>query len=107
MIEQRKVKRTTIDRPVIYIGIGAGDKIECQGIGRALDISPNGMMMESTEPVYADKLRIRFSTEAGESLEVGGQLIYSMPHSPGTYRIGLMFTGMSKRIADFIAQMCR
>ena len=81
------------------------EPVEVQGVGRALDLSPNGMMFETPDPIYVEKLSIRASTDKGNSLEVSAQLIYTMPNSPGVYRTGVQFTGAAEKIERFVAEM--
>lgn len=107
MSEQRKNQRIQINRSVVYIGMNYKDQVETQGVGRALDLSPKGMMIESTEPIYVDKLSIRTSNDKGDSIEVGATVIYSMPHSPGTYRTGVQFSGPAEKAAQFTAEMLK
>lgn len=105
MAEQRKHERTLINRSIVYVGMNHLGQVEVQGVGRALDLSSNGMMFETTDPIYVEKLSIRTSTDEGRNLEVGAQLIYTMPHSPGVYRTGIQFTGGAEKIALFVSEM--
>ena len=107
MPEQRQHPRLKIDRSIVFVGINHNNEVEVQGIGRALDISPKGMMFESAEPIYVRKLTFRASSDQNDSMEINAQVIYSMPHSPGTYRTGVMFTGAEKAIEGFVAEMLK
>lgn len=105
MAEQRKHERTLINRSIVYVGMNHLGQVEVQGVGRALDLSSNGMMFETPDPIYVDKLSIRISTNKGNSLEIGAQLIYTMPNSPGVYRTGVQFTGATENIEQFVSEM--
>jgi hypothetical protein len=80
-------------------------EVEAQGIGEALDISKDGMMIESDEPIEATKLFIHASRNNGGSIKVEGFLVYSMPYSNGKYRSGLRFTGPSEQVTSFLTEL--
>lgn len=105
MSEQRKYQRTQINRSVVYVGMNHKDQVEIQGIGRALDLGQKGMMFESSEPIYVKQLKIRASTDKGNSVEISGQVVYSMPDSPGTYRTGVQFKDSAEKMAQFVTEM--
>ena len=107
MIEQRVHSRMQIRRSVVYIGMNHKDQVEVQGVGLALDLSPRGMMLESSEPIHVNKLNIRSSTDEGDNLEASAQVIYSMLNSPGKYRTGIQFTGEDEKIKQFVAEMMK
>ena len=105
MAENRQYHRTPINLSIIYVGMNHKDQVEIQGVGRALDVSPKGLMFESTEPIYVKKLNIRAPTDQGNSIEISGQVIYSMPHSPGIYRTGVQFAAAAEKMRAFVAEL--
>jgi hypothetical protein len=107
MNEQRTYQRTPINRSVVYVGLNHKDQAEVQGVALALDLSPKGMMLESTDPIHVHKLNIRSSTDEGDSVEISSQVIYSMLNSPGKYRTGVQFTGKEENIVRFVAEMMK
>lgn len=107
MAEQREFHRAQIDRSIVFVGLNNEGQVEIQGIGRAIDLSPSGMMFESTEPIYIKMLSIRAATEKGNSVKISGQVIYSMPNSPGAYRTGVQFTAPPAERARFVAEMMK
>lgn len=107
MSEQRQHPRIQINRSIVFVGFNHKDEVEIQGIGRALDISPKGMMFESAEPIHVQKLVIRVSTDQNDIMEVSAQVIYSMPEAPGAYRTGLMFSGPTGTMEAFVAEMMK
>lgn len=106
MKERRKNHRISINHPVFYTGKNSKGNVEEQGIGMALDISVDGMMFESSEPVDATNISIRASFNKGDTVKVEGILIYSMPCADGKYRSAIRFSGEPDQIASFFNQMC-
>jgi len=107
MNERRKSERIEINYPIIYVVSDSNGQIETQGIGFALDISTDGMMFESNEPVDATTLSIHASYNDGRTLKVDAFLIYSMPHADGKYRSGIRFSGASDQISNFVDILCK
>ncbi len=70
-----------------------------------MDVSLDGMMFESNEPIEATKLYIRASCNDGSSVKIEGILVYSMPYSNGKYRSGISFKGASDQISDFVTEV--
>jgi hypothetical protein len=101
--ELRRHERTAINQAMVYTAMDNEGKILSRGIGRALDISPNGLMMETREPVSEKRLRVRISLANGESIAIDGEMAYSMPYRPETYRTGIKFVDIPETVADVIA----
>ena len=106
MKERRKIHRISINLPIFYTGKNSNGKVEEQGIGLALDISVDGMMFESNEPIDATNISIRASINKGNSVKVEGLLIYSMPYADGKYRSAIRFNEEPDQVSSFFNQMC-
>ena len=107
MKERRKNHRISINHPIFYIGKNSKGKVEEQGVGLALDISVDGMMFESNEPVDATNISIRASINKGNTVEVEGLLVYSMPYADGKYRSAIRFNAKPDQVSSFFNQMCK
>ncbi len=105
MNERRQYERFSISYPIIYVVVNDSGQVETQGIGLALDISMDGMMFESSEPIEATQLSIHASRTDGGTLKVDALLVYSMPHVQGKYRSGIRFTGDPDPIARFFVTL--
>lgn len=104
--ERRKNQRISINHPIYYTGKNSKGKVEEQGVGLALDISADGMMLESPEPIDATDISIHASINKAVTIKVEGLLVYSMPHAEGKYRSGIRFKGDPDQVASFVNQMC-
>ena len=105
MNEQRNHKRTLISHPLVYTAIDANGNISSQGMAHAVDISPNGMMIETTEPIHAKAVKIRTATSQAANVETTGEIIYSLPHAPKKYRTGLRFNGSVGQQSQFTNEL--
>ncbi len=102
MNERRENNRTSINHPVIYMISDTGGQVDGQGVGVALDVSDDGMMFESENPIEATTLFIRASCDDTAPLKIEAALVYSMPHKDGKYRSGIRFVGRQAEIEYFV-----
>ena len=102
MQNRRKSDRISTNFPIIYVVLNSSGKVETQGMGVALDISSDGMMFESDEPIEATNLFMRASSGDGNSMKIEATLVYSMPYSNSKYRSGISFKGSSDQVSDFV-----
>lgn len=104
--ERRKNQRISINHPIYYTGKNSKGKVEEEGVGWALDISADGMMFESPEPIDATNISIRASINKVDTIKVEGLLVYSMPYAEGKYRSAIRFNGEPDQVSFFVKQMC-
>lgn len=106
MNERRKNHRISINHPIFYTAKNLDGKVEEQGIGLALDISLDGMMFESNDPVDAINISIHASINKKDNITVKGLLVYSMPYADGKFRSAIRFHGEPDQVSSFFIQMC-
>lgn len=106
MKERRENNRISINHPILYAGRDSIGKSKEQGVGLALDISVDGMMFESNEPIYSKNISISASINKGDTVWVEGLMVYFMPYAEGKYRTAIRFTGEPDQISSFFNQMC-
>lgn len=73
--ERRKNTRIAINHPVFYVGMDSSGNVETQGMGLAMDISVEGMMFESEEPIDATMLTIHATIAGGLTIRADGLLV--------------------------------
>lgn len=103
--ERRMHERMSVNHPMVYTVFDREGAIQTHGVGRALDISPEGLMMETHVPVREKRLRIRIALSGGRNVTVNGILVYSMPHRPEIYRNGVRFEAFPEAVADLMAEL--
>lgn len=105
MIERRQQPRTSIRFPVYFICAGEGDDITAQGIAMALDINAKGILIESEIPINARAIKITASLKNKTSVEMNGDIAYSMQMSEGKYRTGIFFSEPSESITRLVDEI--
>ena len=105
MQNRRKSNRISTNFPIIYVVPNLNGRVETQGLGVVLDISTDGIMFESNEPIEATNLYIRASGSDGSPMKIEGTLVYSMPYFNGKYRSGISFKGSSDQVSNFVNEV--
>jgi hypothetical protein len=103
--ELRHNKRRPINQPIVYSVMDSAGEVCTCGVGRALDFSPNGLMMETYEPIKEEKLRVRITISEGESIVADGILVYSLLYGHKTYRTGIKLLGTEEAVDEFISKL--
>lgn len=79
---------------LFYITVLEGETVVHQGMGRTLNVSESGILLETRFPVKADSqvaLSIGFEEEI---LEIQGQAVYCKPGGDGIHETGVSFASL-------------
>ena len=90
MIERRKYPRLKVHCRVFFQYSDAHDQV-VQDMGMVRDISEKGMLLETTVPIHASTIKVTVPVKEKESLELTGNIIYSIPMAESHYRTGIAF----------------
>jgi c-di-GMP-binding flagellar brake protein YcgR len=63
-----------------------------QGMGRALDISQNGLLLECGAPVESPFISLMSAGPDDRLIEIRGKVVHSRRTDGGAYRVGIQFT---------------
>ena len=100
--ERRKHPRTKIHCPVYFICIDDDGNEMIQDIAVVLNISDNGILMESSSNLpNANYVKIMAPTEKNGTIEVKGKVVYSITVGTDKFMIGIIFQDSSDRIFKF------
>ena len=104
-MERRQQPRKSLNCQVYFICVSADGRESNQDIGVVRDISPGGMMLETTTPINTREIKIIASTPDHQKLEASGGVIYSMEISAGSYSTGIFFQGDPETATTFVEQL--
>jgi hypothetical protein len=90
-MERRKEKRVDIHYPVYYRGVDIHADRNSENAGVALNISSDGMLIESSEPIRAQDIQVMIKAQTGEVLTVAAMILYSMKIGDHLHRTGVVF----------------
>jgi len=100
--EKRHCPRIQALTLISYSCIGESEKIESQGMGRTLNISEEGILMEtyvSIDPKYSIALSIGLEDEL---INITGQIIYSKPGKNEKFETGIEFLETDKSTIEIL-----
>ena len=100
--EKRHCPRIQALNLISYSCIGESEKIESQGMGRTLNISEEGILIEtyvSIDPKYSIALSIGLEDEL---INITGQIIFSQPGKNEKFEAGIEFLETDESTLDVL-----
>lgn len=87
--------------------LNAAGKTVRQGMGKALDISKNGLMLESSHAVESEYVSLMSTDPDNRLIEVVGKVAYSRRSRTGGYKTGIQFSGSSDENIRFATSLIK
>ncbi|MFO7706791.1 MAG: PilZ domain-containing protein [Desulfobacterales bacterium] len=78
-----------------------------QGMGRALDISQNGLLLECGSPIDSERISLMSADPDDRLIEIEGVVAYSRRSPDGYYRVGIRFSGLPEENVRFAASLIK
>ena len=78
-----------------------------QGLGKALDISKGGMLLETPYPVEPGILSLMAADKDNILFEIEAELVYCKKTAPGLYQSGIKFNGTELDVLDFVTRLIK
>lgn len=92
---------------ISFVGMGADNQSEIQGICKSLNISQSGILIESLDQINSRFVSL-LSTDMDNNLtEISGRVVYSEKDPFGKFRTGIKFTGNQTQIKQFVVNLVR
>ena len=88
-IERRRYPRVKTCNLISYMAIKQDGSVTDLGMGRALNISQNGIFLETTRLVFAEYISLMSVDMDNNLIEIRGEIVYS-----GTLRSGMFGNGI-------------
>ena len=107
MIERRKNPRVSIRCGVFFEYADTRSKEISQDVGIALDISEKGMLLESGTPIQAATIKVMVPANKTKTVEIMGNVIYSIPMPNERYRTGIVFHESGDDTAGLVKLLSR
>ena len=106
-MDRRKHQRIKTQNLISHISFDKTGKRKSEGIGKALDISMGGMLLETPYPIKPGLLSL-MAVDLKENLfETKGRLIYSRKTSSGMYLSGIAFFGNGEHAVNFVIKLVK
>ena len=107
MVDRRKHQRVKTQNLISHFSVGETDKFVSEGLGKALNISRGGMLLETPYPIESDQLSLMAVDLEDNVFEINGRLIYSKKSSDRMYLSGIAFVGSDEKVATFLTKLVK
>jgi hypothetical protein len=106
-IEKRKFARVNICNTISYIGSDEDGNIIEQCMAVVLDISQNGLLIESLQEVESKNLSLMASTQKNSLINIEGEVAHCRKTESGKFRTGVMLQGTHEENVRFVKELIR
>ena len=107
MEEKRRHPRVETVNLISYIGVDKYGNQQSQGMGTALNISKNGLLIESTRKIDSDFISLLSNDRENNLIEVEGKVVYSRQAPSGRFETGICFQGTHEENIQFIMSLVK
>jgi hypothetical protein len=92
---------------IMHESIDKEGKIVSSSMGKALNVSRSGIMLETALPIEAENVLLMTVDLDNNLMEVKGRLIYCRETDSGMYQSGISFTGSKDETAKFAVKLIK
>ena len=104
---KRKHQRTKTKNLLSYVGIDdRGNEIE-HGMGKAIDISMGGILIETLSPIISKDILLTATGTKGELINIEGKVHNNRSGDSGVFRTGIQFIEDNEDIQSFIISLIK
>ena len=107
MTERRKFPRTKTRNLIAHLSVDHNGKMISQGLGKALDISKGGMLLETPYPIEAGLLSLMAVDKDNILFEIKAELVYCKNAAPGMFQAGIKFIGTELQVLNFVKRLIK
>jgi hypothetical protein len=105
--DRRKHARVATSNLISYESIDKDDKIVSNSMGRALNVSRSGILLEISHLIEAEYVYLRTFDLDNNLIKIKGQLIYCRKTDSGWYQAGIRFVGSEQQTAKFAVKLIK
>lgn len=100
--ERRSTSRLNSKNLISYICLDKDNQESCQGMGRTLNISENGILLETHLPIDPDgSISLTIALEE-ELMDIEGRVAFSNKKGDGIYETGVHFNRQDEEKSRFL-----
>lgn len=106
-MDRRKYPRVETCNLISYVSVDEDDNVLNQSMGRALNISQNGIFLETSRLILSQFVSLMSFDENNNLIEIKGQVAYSGDIGFGRYGAGISFRGTSHENIQFAVKLIK
>lgn len=107
MADRRKDPRIKTRNLIAHLSFDDDGMTISQGLGRALDISKGGMLLETPLPIPAARLSLMAVDKDNILFEIEAELAYCKKSAPELYQSGIRFIGTEEQVISYVARLIK
>ena len=107
MADRRKHHRIKTQNLISHFSFDETGKLVSEGLGKALNISKGGILLETPYPIESQLLSLMAVDLKDNLFEIRGRLMYSRKSSTGMYLSGIAFVGSDEQVANFVIKLVK
>ena len=106
-IVDRTYQRVTINKGLSYNGLDANRNVIDRYMGVALNISQNGIQLETDRIIYTEHILLMFFDYQSNCISTKGQVIYSNKDKSGKFKTGIQLLGTKEENLQFVKKLLK
>ena len=100
-VDRRKFPRVKVFNPVHYDCVDKDGNLLDQNMGLALDISQNGILLETPHRIESKNIYLLFVDVDNEQTRITARVIFSVKKKDGKFKTGINFQGTHEENIQF------
>ena len=105
--DRRKHVRVETSNLISYESIDKDDEIVFNSMGKAINVSRSGILLETAHLIEAEYVSLRTFDLDNKLIKLKGQLIYCRKTDSGLYQSGIRFVGSEEETAKFAVKLIK
>lgn len=101
----RTCQRVKMSKSISYNGLDVNSKVVGRYIGVVLNVSQNGIQLETDRMIEARYIMLMFFDFRSDYVAARGALIYSMKNDSGKFRTGISLQGRNGDNLQFVKKL--
>ena len=106
-VNRRKHVRVETNNLIAHETIGRDGKVVSRSMGKALNVSRSGILLETSYPVVAEGISLMAVDLDDNLIEMKGRPIYCRETYTGMYQTGISFIGTEEDTARFAVKLIK
>jgi hypothetical protein len=106
-VERRKHTRVETRNHILYESMDNEGQIVCRSMGKAINISQSGILLESPDPIEKGNVTLVTVDLENNLIEMKGSLIYCRETDSGMYQSGFSFIGSDEETSKFAVKLIK
>ena len=106
-IDRRKFPRIKICNPISYDSVNQDGIQLDQNMGIALDISQNGILLETAQMIQSKYIYLIFVDMENNLIRIAARVIFSVKNKKGNFKSGINFQGSQEENIRFAKKVIK